>query len=77
MPNGNQDAAQDIFNAMMAAARGEDKVAGDLLRGAFGKISGQLLGPMAGAAAQSPTMPGAGPGVVEQGEKEPEVLGEE
>lgn len=77
MAEQNRDAAQDIFNAMMAAARGEDKVAGDLLRGAFGKISGQLLGPMAAAAARGPTMPGAKVGAVEQGEREPEELGDE
>lgn len=54
MPDGDREMAQEIFTAMLAAARGDDRTAGELLRGVFGRISSQLFQAAPGAAFRGP-----------------------
>jgi hypothetical protein len=77
MSDQNQEAARAIFSAMLAAARGDDKVAGDLLRWVFGRISvpfGISFAPGEPGPRRVPVTRGAMP---EQGEQESEAPEEE
>lgn len=72
MPDGNKEVAQDIFSAMIAATRGDDKAAGDLLRGAFGRITSQFMAPFVAAGARAPGATVERVARAEQGEVEAE-----
>jgi hypothetical protein len=77
MPDQNQEAAQEIFSAMLAAARGDDKTAGDLLRRAFGKVAGQFAAPFGAGGAGPRRVPVTRGAMPEQGEQESEAPEEE
>lgn len=73
MPDGNQEMAQDIFLAMLAAARGDDQAAGDILRRATARMSGQMFRVPPGAAVEKPGAPPGKASLPDLGEPEEEV----
>lgn len=77
MSNGDNLFAHNVFLAMLAAAKGDDKLAGDYLRSANQSIAGDLLkSPGAELAAKFIADP-LKASMPDRGEQDPENLGEE